>query len=191
MDERINEIRKLVKSKFKENDWKYHILPVLKYAKKLAKRYKIDMELVELAALLHDIGRVNIKHDEDHHIVGVPEAEKILKRFNYPNETIKEIEHVVASHRTSKGPKPKTMLAKIIANADAMAHFDILPVFFWWRKSRKRFSFEETLYWVKNKIENDWKKKITLSEAKKISEKNYKANRIILESLNKYANYDG
>lgn len=191
MDERINEIRKLVKSKFKENDWKYHILPVLKYAKKLAKRYKIDMELVELAALLHDIGRVNIKHDEDHHIVGVPEAEKILKRFNYPNETIKEIKHVVASHRTSKGPKPKTMLAKIIANADAMAHFDILPVFFWWRKSRKRFSFEETLYWVKNKIENDWKKKITLSEAKKISEKNYKANRIILESLNKYANYDG
>ena len=46
-----------------------------------------------------------------------------------------------------------------------MAHFDILPVFFWWRKSRKGYTFEETVEWVKNKIENDWQKKITLPKA--------------------------
>jgi hypothetical protein len=40
---------------------------------------------------------------------------------------------------------------------------------------------------VKNKIDNDWKKKITLPEAKKISKKKYEANRIILNSLKKYA----
>lgn len=184
---KIEKIRKLVKSRFKESDWKYHMLPVVKYTKKLAKIYKVDGEIAELAALLHDIGRVDIKHDEDHHIVGIPEAEKILKKFNYPDEVIKEVKHVVTSHRTSKGPKPKTMIAKIVANADAMAHFDILPVFFWWRKSRKEYSFEDTLQWVENKLKNDWKKKITLPEAKKISEKNYKANRLLLDSLEKYA----
>jgi len=184
---KLKEVRKLVKDRFEENDWKYHMLPVVKYAKQLAKSYKVDKGLVELAALLHDIGRVNIKHDEDHHIVGVPEAEKILKKFNYPKEITEEVKHCVASHRTSKGPKPKTMIAKIVANADAMAHFDILPVFFWWRKSRKGYTFEETVNWVNNKLENDWKKKITLPEAKKITKKKYEANKLLLDSLKKYA----
>jgi len=187
MNKKLVKIRKLVKSKFEENDWKYHILPVVKYTKKLARVYKIDMEVAELAALLHDIGRVDIKHDEDHHIVGIPIAEKILRNFSYPEKVIKEIKHVVASHRTSKGPKPKTIIAKIVANADAMAHFDILPVFFWWRKSKKEYTFEEAISWVKNKIDNDWRKKITLPAAKEISKKNYESNRLILDSLEKYA----
>ena len=66
-------IRELVKKEFKksdwyESDWVYHILPVVKYAKKLAKIYKVDEEVVELAALLHDIGRVKLEEDEEHHI---------------------------------------------------------------------------------------------------------------------------
>lgn len=187
MNKKLIRIRKLVKSKFEENDWKFHILPVVKYTKKLARTYKVNIEVAELAALLHDIGRVDIKHDEDHHIVGIPVAGKILRSFDYPESVVKEIKHVVASHRTNKGPKPRTMIAKIVANADAMAHFDILPVFFWWRKSRKEYTFAETLNWVKNKIDNDWEKKVTLPEAKNISKKNYEANRLILDSLKKYA----
>ncbi len=184
---KIEKVRKLVKSKFKETDWKYHMLPVVKYAKALGKKYKVDAELVELAALLHDIGRTDIKHDEDHHIVGIPMAEEILKKFNYSDKVIKEVKHVVASHRTSKGEKPETMIAKIVANADAMAHFDVLPVFFWWRKGRKDYSFEDVLLWVDGKLRNDWEKKITLPEAKKISKNNYEANKLLLDSLNKYA----
>ena len=187
MNENIAKIRKLVKERFEEKDWKYHIVPVLKYAKKLAKVYKVDEELVELAALLHDIGRVKMENDEVHHIIGIPEAEKILKKFNYPEKIIKEVKHVIESHRLDQGPKPKTLVAKIIANADAMAHFDILPVFFWWRKSRKEYSFEDTLQWVENKLKNDWKKKITLPKAKKMVEKKYKAIRLILDSLKNYA----
>lgn len=181
---KIREVRKLVKSKFKEHDWKYHIVPVVKYAKKLAKEYKVDEEVVELAALLHDIGRVSIKHDEDHHVVGVPEAERVLRKFNYPEKVIEEVKHCVASHRTSKGPEPKTMIAKIIANADAMAHFDILPVFFHWR--HKRYKFEENVKWADNKIKKDWQKKLTLPRARNLVEKKYKAIRLLLDALKKY-----
>lgn len=188
MINKISKIRQLVKNMYEEKDWKYHIVPVIKYAKKLAKIYKVDKGLIELAALLHDIGRIDITHDEDHHIVGIPQAEKILKRFNYPEQVIEEVKHCVASHRINKGPKPKTMVSKIIMNADGMAHFDILPLFFWWRKGRKECSFEGTLQWVEDKLKNGWEKKTTLPEAKKISKKKYEANRLILNSLKKYAN---
>jgi len=185
MTKKIDKIRQLVKARFEEKDWKYHMVPVLKYAKKLAKAYKVDEELVELAALLHDIGRVKIENDEVHHIIGVPEAEKILKKFNYPENIIKEVKHVIESHRLDKGPKPKTLIAKIIANADAMAHFDVFPIFFFWRGSRGE-NFEDILKWVNNKIEKDWQKKITLPKAKEMVEKKYKAIRLLLDSLKNY-----
>ena len=185
MNRNITKIRQLVKERFEENDWKYHMLPVIKYAKKLAKVYKVDERLVELAALLHDIGRIKLENDAEHHIVGIPRAERILRKFNYPEEIIKEIRHCVESHRTSKGPKPKTKIAKIVANADAMAHFDILPLYFHWRASRG-YNFEEILKWVENKIENDWQKKITLPKAKRIVEKKYKAIKLLLNTLKEY-----
>jgi len=186
MNKNIAKIRKLVKERFEEKDWKYHIVPVLKYAKKLAKVYKVDEELVELAALLHDIGRVKIENDEVHHIIGIPEAEKILKKFNYPEKIIKEVKHVIESHRLDQGPKPKTLVAKIIANADAMAHFDVLPIFFYWRGSRGE-NFEDILKFVDNKIEKDWQKKITFPEARKISKSKYEAVRLLLKSLKECA----
>ncbi|HPS21591.1 MAG TPA: HD domain-containing protein [Candidatus Paceibacterota bacterium] len=152
----LEKIRELVKSEAEQDDWKYHIIPVVNYAKKLAKILKVDEEIVELAALLHDIGRLKFG-GENHDITGIPEAEKILKEHNYPQDTIDEIKHCVESHRGSKDLIPKTILAKIIANADAMAHFDVLPIFFYWRS--KKDSFEEVLKWTDEKIERDWNKK--------------------------------
>lgn len=182
MAEKIEKIKELVKERFDKEDWHYHILGVVKYAKELARKYEVDKETVELAALLHDIGRVDIKNDAKHHILGISEAEKILKKFNYPKEIIEEVKHCIASHRTSQGPKPKTMIAKIVANADAMAHFDNLPLFFYWRGERRE-NFEDTLEWVKNKIENDWRKKITLPQAKKLTRKKYQAIKFLLDLL--------
>lgn len=181
-DKNIKKIEKLVKDRFEENDWKYHIVFVIKYAKKLAKIYETDEDIVELAAILHDIGRARIENDEKHHIVGVAEAEKILKDFNYSEDVIKEIEHCIESHRRNVGPTPKTIIAKIIANADAMAHFDALPVFFYW-KGKRGNKFEDILNWADNKIKDDWEKKITLPAAKKMMREKYKAIRLLLDSL--------
>lgn len=51
-----DKIGQLVKKLDEEDlkDWQYHILPVIKYAKLLAKKYKVDENIVELAAILHD-----------------------------------------------------------------------------------------------------------------------------------------
>jgi uncharacterized protein len=181
-DVNIKKIEQLVKERFEESDWKYHIAFVVKYAKKLAKIYKENENIIELAALLHDIGRAKIENDQMHHITGIAEAEKILKDFNYSEDIIKEVKHCIESHRRNVGPKPKTMIAKIIANADAMAHFDALPVFFYWKGKRKD-KFEDILDWADKKIKDDWEKKITLPEAKNMMKEKYKAIRLLLNSL--------
>lgn len=117
----LEEIRKVVRDKAEEEDWKYHIVPVVKYAKQLAVMLKEDEETAELAALLHDIGRlIPGGEKENHEIIGVPEAEKILKENGYPKDIIDEVKHCVESHRSGKGTPPRTSIARIIANADAL-----------------------------------------------------------------------
>ena len=175
----LEKIRQLVKDEADEDDWKDHIVPVVNYAKKLAKILEVDMEIVELAALLHDIGRLKFG-GKDHDITGVPEAEKILKEHDYPQDVIDEVKHCIESHRGSKNIPPRTIIAKIITNADAMAHFDAIPTFFYWRS--KKDSFEEAFKWVDEKIERDWNKKLTLPEAREMMEEKYKAIKLILDS---------
>ena len=51
----LKKIRQMVKNEADETDRKYHIAIVVDYAKKLAKILKVDEEVVELSALLHDI----------------------------------------------------------------------------------------------------------------------------------------
>jgi len=126
--EKIKKIRQFVKSKSDKENWKYHVVLVVNYAKKLAKIYRVNQEIVELAALLHDIGRIVSKNIKDHDIIGVLKAGNILKKYDYPEDIIKEVKHCVESHRGSKNIKPRTLTAKIITNADAMAHFDVFPI---------------------------------------------------------------
>ena len=157
--------------------WNHHIVPVVNFSKTLANKLKADKEIVELSALLHDIGA--IKGDpENHHISGAKEAEKILKKFNYPEEKIKQIQYCIYTHRGSKPQKKETVEAKCVAAADAMAHFDDLPSIFSLAFSKHKMSIDDGSTWIKEKIERDWKKMIP--EAKELMRDKYKAIKSIL-----------
>lgn len=182
MDKRLVKIRKLVEKKFGREDWQHHMLPMIKNSLHLARVYKVDQGLIELAALMHDIALTENVDDNNHHLSGVPMATKILKKFQYDTKIIKEVSHCIESHRGSKGPKPKTLAAKIIANADAMAHFDALALLIYYRA--KKHDFRETTKWVVEKIERDWRKKLTLPAAKKMVKKKYIAIRMLLKDFN-------
>lgn len=177
-------LRKIVKGYCKDDSWEYHIVPVTKYAKMLAKSLGSNVELAESAALLHDIGRLRFG-PEKHETTGVPETERILNELNYPKETIDEIKHCVESHRASINTKPKTITAKIIANADAMAHFDTVPGLIIVASSKLNKNTEDSVKWVYDKLKRDWKK-LTLPEARKMMENKYKAAILILESMMEY-----
>ena len=178
----VENVRELVKNRCGKNDWRYHILPVVHYAKLLAKMYNADEELAELGALLHDIGWITaIENDPDHEIIGVPIAKEILLQFGYAQEIIDEVTHCVESHRGSKGIAPRTLMAKIIANADAMAHFDDIPGLLRIAFNMVRNDREQAVQWVVDKIERDWKRKLTLPEAKEMMQKKYLAIKLLLD----------
>jgi putative nucleotidyltransferase with HDIG domain len=168
----IERVREIVKKECGELFWEYHILVVVKYAKLLANKLNADEELAELGALLHDIGRIKFG-EKNHEITGIPEAEMILKGLNYPPKVIDEIKHCVQSHRGSKDVTPKTITAKIVANADAMAHFDAFPALIQFALDRES-NPEKALGWIYEKLKRDWNKKLTIPEAREMIKEKYK-----------------
>jgi len=158
--------------------WEHHILPVVKYSKMLAKKLGADEEVVELAALLHDYGAVNGDPDE-HHISGTKEAEKILKKFNYPKEKIEKIKHCIYAHRGSQPIKRETIEAEIIASADAMAHYEDVPSLFYLVFAKHKLDIEEGVESLKDKLARDWKK--LMPQAREMIEAKYETIKRILK----------
>jgi len=178
------EIIKFVKKSHEEWDFKYHIIPAVKNALILAEKLKADKEVVELAAYLHDIGRI-IKYDQVHDEKGAIIAEKMLKKYGYKKEIRDAVIHCIKSHRVRKN-KPKTKEAKIIASADAMSHFDTFPILFPVFFKAYKDSYDKTLEKVFAKIERDWKEKLIFPEAKKMMKEKYEAIKKIIKSTRAY-----
>ncbi len=155
----------------------YHIMSVVKYSKLLSKKLGADQEIVELAALLHDIGVVQ-GDKPNHHVSGTKEAEKILRKLNYPPQKIEMVKHCIYAHRSSKSIPRKTVEAKCIASADAMAHFDEIAQLFETTFIRLKMSPEEAKKQILEKLKRDWKKLVP--EAKKMVKNEYKAAKLLL-----------
>jgi putative nucleotidyltransferase with HDIG domain len=183
VNSRLEKVREIIKKEAKPGDWQYHQVVVVKYAKLLAKKLGADEEMAELGALLHDIGRIRHGPD-DHDVTGVPEAEKILKQVGYPKRVIEEIKHCVEAHRGSKDIPRRTLVAEIVANADAMAHFDIMPRIF--HKNVFGLEFPEIVRWFRDKVDRNWNKKLTLPEAREMVREKYEAIVLLLDAVEEY-----
>ncbi len=180
----LKQIREIIQEecrkckRYSSNVWDQHIVLVVGYARMLAKNLGVDQDLAELGALLHDIGSLRFGED-DHEITGQKEAEKILKDLGASEKVIAEVKECIRSHRGSKDIKPQTLTAQIVANADAMAHFDVVPVLL--RVGLDKYDKNEKLAakWVLDKLERDWNKKLTIPEAKKKVTEKYEAAKLL------------
>jgi len=180
----IEEIRKFVKeecykptSKYGSDPYELHFVPTHNYAKRMAEESGADIEVVELAAWLHDIGSI-IKGRKDHHLTGVEIAEEKLKMFGYPQDQIEKIKHCILVHRGSDSLKPETLEAKIIIEADALDVFDRLAGLFEAAYRFENLSREEARISVKQKITNKWEKLSPLS--RKLIKPKYEAAMLLL-----------
>jgi predicted metal-dependent HD superfamily phosphohydrolase len=187
--DRIAAVRELVKKELDKSgspgQFSLHIVPVRDYAVKLADIAKADREVVELAAWLHDLTRITIG-SKDHHKTGAEEAGKILRGLGYPEKTISHVRDCILTHRSMErdGP-PQTIEAKIIASADAMAHYDTIPMLVVY-KFGKTGSLKEAIEWVLEKVNRGWENKILLPEARGMVKDKYEAARLLLETNLKY-----
>lgn len=119
----------------------YHTKRVIKTAKYLAKKEGADMFVVEMAALLHDIGRIEeYKHkyqenNLNHADLSVKNAKPILKNFGLDQKTIDNICHAIIAHRfRNPTESARTIEAKVLRDADkldSLGAIGIARAFIW------------------------------------------------------------
>jgi len=92
-----------------------HVDRVVKIAVLLAKKEKADIELIQVAALLHDVGRcVGQPHNES----GARLASEILKGLNYSPQKTRKITRIVLLHDIGSEGKLRSLEEKIVWDAD-------------------------------------------------------------------------
>jgi len=175
----VNSIEKEVIRRCKSSDnsngygaWTHHIKQVVDNAIILAKKYDTDVEIVTLAALLHDIASVTkAEYKEEHHIHGAEIAQELLSDLSYSQDKIDQVKKCILNHRGSRLHEKNTIEEVCVSDADAMAHFDNIPSLFNLVYREKKMSIDEGLRFVKSKLDRSYNK--LSDDTKKLYKKKY------------------
>jgi uncharacterized protein len=128
VDSILSKVWKIADSYYPKHDWAHgrsHIERVLRMAKEIGKREGANLEIIELAAILHDIFENREAHSNiagfRHEIEGSKEARKILTKLGAAESTIDGVCHCIESHRKRSGViEPQTIEAKCLFDADKL-----------------------------------------------------------------------
>lgn len=122
----LEKIREEVKQKLSGvnscHEWE-HTERVFNLAMHIGKKEGADLEVLGLAAILHDIARK--EQDEsngkiDHAERGAVLAREILVRYDLPKEKLENILHCIQSHRYRNDIIPLTIEAKVLYDSDKL-----------------------------------------------------------------------
>jgi uncharacterized protein len=106
-----------------------HVLRVLHMAERLAAELGADVEIVRVAAMLHDAagaapgpggGR------QTHEQASAEFAAEVLRREGWPEDRIQQVAHCIRAHRYRSVEAPRTIEAMILYDADKL---DVLGAF--------------------------------------------------------------
>jgi len=99
-----------------------HVERVFNLCLHIGREEGADLEVLALAALLHDVARPleSAGKVEDHAAEGARIARRFLRSIGYPEEKVEEVAHAIEAHRFSRGPEPRTLEAKILSDADKL-----------------------------------------------------------------------
>lgn len=112
-----------------------HVERVYDTAMLLAREESADMELVQVGALLHDVGRVIGDPHAEH---GVTVAEEILENLEYPIDKRSKILQIIAEHHLTGNTE--TLEEQIIWDADKLDLIGVVGMarVFHWSGERQR-----------------------------------------------------
>lgn len=102
-----------------------HVMRVYNMALNIAKHEKkVDIDILKVATLLHDIARVKEDDDKTGNTCHAEESAKmcvsILSNMGYSSEKIEKVKHCISSHRYKTNNEPETIEAKILFDADKL-----------------------------------------------------------------------
>lgn len=179
MSKLTKEITQLIINEDKDGYYKYHIALVVHYAIKLAHIEKEDEEAIELAALLHDIGRIRYG-GSNHNITGEKDAREILKQYNYDLEKNEKICSAIISHGGEDEFPINDLFGEIIRSADGLSHLDIVPYLL--ALYLKKKDLGGAIKKLIEKLEFEWTKKITLQSAKMMGKAKHDSAILVLRN---------
>jgi len=117
-----NEAKKFFVNLHGCHDWS-HVERVRKLALKIGRIEGADLRVVEIAVLLHDIGR----REEDaskglicHAEKSAEKSRKLLAKYKLAKQAQENILQAILSHRFRKNHEPQTIEAKILFDADKL-----------------------------------------------------------------------
>ena len=140
--------------------WQNHVQRVRQFALQLATIEGADPQVVEIAALLHDIG--SYKGREQHHIWSYELSREFLKTTDLPEAVQERILECVLKHRTRFSMEDNRLEVKVVQSADALGTlFDDE-----WQEHSRRTMSRETLLQLYEKALG----KINLESARRIAE---------------------
>jgi uncharacterized protein len=105
-----------------------HVLRVRDIALKIAEAIPepVDREVLEVAVLLHDIGRVS--GDKDHAKRSTEIAQIVLELASFPKDKVGKVVEAIQSHSFSEGVKPMSIEAKILSDADKLDALGVIGI---------------------------------------------------------------
>lgn len=122
-----NELWKIAESYYPKNDWAHgrsHIERVLRSAVEIGKQEGADLDVIELAAILHDIFVYKETHFKvegfRHEIEAARVARGILEKLGIADTTTEAVAHCIEAHRKRSSSEPQTIEAKCLFDADKL-----------------------------------------------------------------------
>src|SRR6266849_8999890 len=101
-----------------------HIERVLKSAKEIGKREGADLEIIEVATILHDMFESKETHSNiegfRHEVQGAVEARRILATLGFDEQFVEAVSHCIEAHRKRTGLEPRTIEAKCLFDGDTL-----------------------------------------------------------------------
>ena len=122
----LNNIREIAKGHFSSargsHDWE-HTLRVCRLCERIGRAEGVDMEVLLIAAYLHDIGRASQDASNGavcHAQKGAKMAESVVGKLPLSEKQKKNIIHCIRSHRFRGNHRPETKEAKVLFDGDKL-----------------------------------------------------------------------
>jgi uncharacterized protein len=116
------EARAFFRSARGSHDWD-HTQRVFRLCLRIGRKEKADLRILELAALLHDVGRGEEDRSSGricHGRAGAALARGILERHGLDRASVRAVVHCIRTHRFRKRAVPRTLEARILFDADKL-----------------------------------------------------------------------
>ncbi len=101
-----------------------HIERVVRNAMEIGKREGADLEVIEVAAILHDMFESKETHSNvegfRHEVQGALESRRILATLGFDEQFVEAVSHCIEAHRKRTGPEPRTIEAKCLFDGDKL-----------------------------------------------------------------------